>query len=771
MATKEDTDELLKRLLAIFQVEAGEHLKAMSSLLHALQQPASPDAQPQLVESLFREAHSLKGAARSVNMSAVEAVCKELESVLARLKQGESGTPGPGWFEAVYGAVDALAGMVEAGAAGRPVPGVAEVGRIVRPLQALELAAAPAVAAPAPAHAEAAAVAVEAPVVAALEASVAALPERPAITLPGTGETVRIHTARLAGLLARVEGLLAFKFSTAHLVGELHALAADLAQWEKAWRRSARLVRLARAQHGNAAADRSRPEIDKLLDAVEHNELSAKSFSERLAALEHLGERERRALSGMVDSLQNDMRQALMQPFASLLELLPKLARDLARDSGKEVELHLEGAAIEIDRRIMEQMKDPLIHLLRNAIDHGIETAADRRRAGKPAAGRIVVGITPLEGNRVELTVADDGAGVDLDRLRTTAARLGIGAAEDLSGWSVADTLALMFESGLSTSPILTELSGRGLGLAIVREKVERLGGSVSAELPAAGGTRFRIVLPTSLATFRGLLVAVGDRQFVLPSSGVERVLRVEAAGVRTVENREAVEVGGQAVALVRLADVLGVRAAAPEPAILHLAVVEGGGRRIAFAVDAVLGDQEVLVKGLGPQLRRVPNVAGATLLGPGRVVPVLNVADLLVSAQQLRLQAGAPAVPAAAPRQQSVLVAEDSLTARLLLKNILESAGFRVETAVDGMDALTTLRNGQFDLVVSDVEMPRLDGFDLTARIRADKKLADLPVVLVTALESREHKERGIEVGANAYIVKSSFDQSNLFEVIGRLI
>ena len=772
MASKKETDELLKRLLAIFQVEAAEHLKAMATLLQALEQPAAPDEQAELVESLFREAHSLKGAARSVNLSAIETVCKGLESVLATLKRRESNVLRPDWFETVYRAVDALEGMLAAGDSGRSAQDAASVAGIVLQLEALELSAAaePPVAVPAEAPAVDTAVAAEPTVVAPAE--------RPAPPIVGAGDTVRISTTRLAALLTQAEDLLAFKFSAGHLVGELRALGVDVAQWKKAWSRTARdarTVRRAQEKHGGAA-DKRLQEVDKLLDAVERDELAAKSFGERLAALERLAEQERRALAGMVDGLQGEMRQVLMLPFASLLELVPKLVRDLARDSGKEVKLRIDGAAIEVDRRILEQMKDPLIHLVRNAIDHGIETAVARRGLHKPVPGCITIGIAPKEGNRVELTVADDGAGVDLDKLKAVAGKLGLVAAADAAGLGRDDTLALMFESGLSTSPILTDLSGRGLGLAIVREKVEKLGGGVTAELPAAGGMLFRIVLPTTLATFRGLLVAVGERQFVLPSRSVERVLRADAASVKTVENREAVEIGGQAVALVRLADALGLAGAGlpgagQNGASLQLAVVEGSGRRIAFAVDAILGDQEVLVKSLGPQLRRVPNVAGATVLGPGRVVPILNVADLLKSAQRARPQTAVAPAPTLAPRQQSLLVVEDSITARTLLKNILESAGFRVDTAVDGIDALTALKSGQFDLVVSDVEMPRMDGFELTARIRADKKLAALPVVLVTALESREHKECGIEVGANAYIVKSSFDQSNLFAVIRRLL
>jgi two-component system chemotaxis sensor kinase CheA len=783
MPSGKDNEELLRRLLAIFRVEAAEHLKAMSSLLRALAQ-ATEGERAGLVETLFREAHSLKGAARSVNLYAVEGLCKALEDVLAELK-GHAihpvGALPADWFSTMYRATDALEGLLADGGEGQARDAI-DVDGIVRQLERLEI---PVSMAPSSGESDAPAESERADTIPILPIPL----ERSERTLAlPSGDSVRVSTARLAVLQVQTEELLALKFSAGHLASELRALGADVALWKKDWGRAVRdgrMLRRIQEKHAGAQAARTRSAFDRVFDAIERDELAVKSFAERLRVLERSAEQERRSLTGLVDALQDSVRQALMRPFSSLLELFPKLVRDLARDSGKEVELHIDGAAIEVDGGVLEQMKDPLIHLVRNAIDHGIETPDVRRRARKPLPARISVGVTPKEGNRVELVIADDGAGVNLEKLKDVAEKLGLVAARE-AAFGTDELLALMFESGLSTSPMLTDLSGRGLGLAIVREKVERLGGSVGVELPATGGTLFRIVLPTTLATFRGLLVALGaggsegcgegdDQQFVLPSRSVERVLRMPVSNVKTVESRAVVEICGQAVAMAYLADVLGLPRAAARGAYLQLVVLEGLGKRIAFAVDAILGDQEVLVKSLGPQLRRLPNVAGATVLGPGRVVPILNVADLLKSAQE-SARRRPPLVPAAAAGQppapvRSLLVAEDSVTTRVLMKSILESAGYRVTTAVDGIDALTALRSGQFDLVVSDVEMPRMDGFELTAHIRADKKLADLPVVLVTALESREHKERGIEAGANAYIVKSSFEQSNLFEVIRRLV
>ena len=274
------------------------------------------------------------------------------------------------------------------------------------------------------------------------------------------------------------------------------------------------------------------------------------------------------------------------------------------------------------------------------------------------------------------------------------------------------------------------------------------------------------------LATFRGILIEVAKRIFVVPTARVECVVSLKADDIKTVEGRETIVLNGRTVSRVRMVDVLEMTdAASHDPAkTAPLIIIGTGDQRIAFAVDTVLDEQEVLVKPLTKPLSRVRNIAGTTVLGSGHVAPVLNVADLLKSARR----SGTAAQSAAREKptkSKSILVAEDSITSRMLIRNILQSAGYKVKTAVDGLEAFSMLRAETFDLLVSDVEMPRLNGFDLTARVRADKKLAELPVILVTALESREHRERGIDAGANAYIIKSSFDQSNLLEALRQLI
>jgi two-component system chemotaxis sensor kinase CheA len=421
-------------------------------------------------------------------------------------------------------------------------------------------------------------------------------------------------------------------------------------------------------------------------------------------------------------------------------------------------------------------MKDPLVHLLRNCIDHGIEPPAERARRGKPSRATITLAVTQVNGSKVQLLLSDDGAGIDTEKVKQSAVKHGLISAEEAARLGEPEAQALIFQSEVSTSPIITQLSGRGLGLAIVREKAEKLGGEISVESRPGLGTDFRVVVPSTRATFRGILVEAAGRLLVVPTAQVERVTRARPDDVKTVEGRETISFDGRAVALVRLADALElppVERKDTPPGGASVIVLGSGDNRVAFSVDAVLDEQEVLVKPLRKPLSRVRNVAAATVLGSGQVAPILNVADLLKSARKV---AGAPArvtaglVPAQAETRR-ILVVEDSITSRMLLKSILESAGYIVKIAVDGIEGFTLLRAEHFDLVVSDVEMPRLNGFDLTAKIRADKKLAELPVVLVTALETREDRERGIDVGANAYIIKGSFDQSNLLEAVRRLI
>ena len=699
-------DEFLKSLLAAFQGEAEEHLQAISSGLLELEQSPAPE----VVERVYREAHSLKGAARAVSQAEIEAVCQALESVFAAWKQQES-QPTPASFDTLHHATDLIQQLVELPAGIGP----ARVTQMVSDIERLRS---------------------DPPLSLAREQTEQVEPIGPAAL---ASDTIRVATRKLDGLILQAEEMLAVKLAVNQRAGDLREL------------------RLQFAEHLRAAAPD--PHQLRLLEA-------------KLHTLSRSAEHDNHTIGRMVDDLLDGSKKLLMLPCATFLNVLPKLVRDLSRDQSKEAELVVRGGEVEIDKRILEEMKDPLIHLVRNCIDHGIEKPAERTRLGKPARATIAVSVTQVDGNKVEIVVTDDGAGIAVENVRAAAIKHGLVSSTAAQQLDEPAVLSLLFLSGVSTSPIITEISGRGLGLAIVLEKSAKLGGRVSVKTQGGKGTIFQILLPLTLATFRGTLVQAAGQMFVIPTANVERVGRVREAEIKTVANNETIALEGRAVALVRLANVLELPATAvteDEPVWLTFVVVTAGEKRLAFGVEAVLGAQEVLVKPLGKPLVRVRNMAGATVLGSGTAVLILNVADLLQSAVKARRVL--KNAPPHAVERKAVLVVEDSITSRMLLKNILESAGYRVRTAVDGLDALSVLKTEAFDGVVSDVQMPRLDGFSLTEKIRADRKLSELPVVLVTALGSQEDRERGVDVGANAYIVKSNFDQSNLLEALRRLV
>jgi two-component system chemotaxis sensor kinase CheA len=745
MSTRED--EFLKSLRATFKVEADEHLQAIAAGLLRLERTPVPEEQHSLVETVFRAAHSLKGAARAVNLTEVESICQSLEDVFAAWKRGED-KPSPQAMDNVHRSLDAVTGILA-------VPTVQRAADVQSPFLSRTLAARP--------MATAASL---------LSVNETASPEKPAAE-----ETVRIAVAKLDMQLLEAEEMLAAKLTTAQRASDLRVLLELLEEWKKEWvtvQPELRALRQTFERPGLVQTAARAPGLTRLVEFFDWNYDYFRLLEGKVATLKRTAEKDHLVVGRLVDDLLEDSKKLLMLPLATLGALFPKLVRDLCRDQGKEADLVIRGEEVEIDKRILEEMKDPFIHLLRNCVDHGIETPEQRIKLGKPPRATITLAVSPVNGNKVELLVSDDGAGVEVEKVKESAVKHGFISPEEASRLSGSEALALIFQADVSTSPIITQLSGRGLGMAIVREKTEKLGGHVSVESQRHEGTTVRITLPVALATFRGILVKVAERLFIMPAAQVERVTRFRAEDVQTVEGRETLSLNGRTVALARLAGVLELPPAQQngDPSGATPVVILGAGdQRVAFAVDAVLDEQEVLVKRLAKPLTRVRNIAGATVLGSGQIAPILNVADLLKSARKTADSARivSRAKPAEAPAK-TILVVEDSITSRMLLKGILESAGYQVTTAVDGIEAFTTLRAERFDLVVSDVEMPRMNGFDLTAKIRADKKLAELPVVLVTALEAREDRERGIDVGANAYLTKSSFDQSNLLDAVRRL-
>ena len=793
----------MKHLLATFRIEADEHLLKLSSGLVELEKAKTPEQRTDIVESVFREAHSLKGAARSVNMVDIEELCQAMEGVFAAMKRHKIEVSAE-LFDLMQQAADHLARILpvvgsklstedktllndlvsrlegvadrdglESGVSNSELTSASDSPHAGTIVELETLTPSSAISAPQPPAPD------ESPQV---HEPQTPLPDSRS-PIPVTTETVRVSTAKLLSVLLQSEEMLFAKLSAAQRIVQMRETRAAFHVWEKEWARIIPVmqqlklsgVKAILAERGNGSAGISRGLV-KVFDFLEWNKDFVKTLENRYITEIKTAKHDSRTLDGMVNNLLADMKKVLMFPFSSLLEIFPKIVRELSRDSGKEADLVISGEEIEIDRRILEEMKDPLVHLIRNCIDHGIESPGERKAKNKSQRGTITVAITPID-NRVEVVVADDGAGIALDRVRAALLKSGGIPREKADELTDRELLPYVFQSGVSTSTIITELSGRGLGLAIVREKVEKLGGTVSLETAPDTGTRFRIILPLTVATFHGVLVRLDEWAFIIPAMYVERTVRLEREEIKTVENRETIQLKGEAVSLARLTDVLGLPPSgkAASSGMIQAIVLTVSGTSIAFLVDEVLNEQEVLLKKLGRQLSRVRNVAGATIIGNGKVVPILNVPDLLKSAVKYSSRSAPPIAASEAEqghdRKLSVMVVEDSITTRTLLQNILGVAGYNVVTAVDGLDAFSKLKSSDFDIVVSDVEMPRMNGFDLTARIRADKRLAELPVVLVTSLESREDRERGIDAGASAYIAKSNFDQSNLLEVLKRLV
>lgn len=714
-------DDIKARLLATFGVEAQEHLQVITANLLALDQGLPSDQASEVVEATFREVHTLKGAARSVSEMNVEKLCQAWESLLSRITRGKLVLNRP-ILNLLQEAGDSVA---------RLLAGDTDPARVTELAGRLEQTAGTPL--------------VEAKASRSEPSPRAPEPSQPAPVAPPLPDTVRLDITRLDALLFQGEELLGPKLAAEERVREAKALFDALT-------------------HPHATTSDQKKTIRALK-------------AQARALVGHLV-RDQRTIAGTVDGVLDELRQLRMMPASSVLDVFQRMVRDLAQEHGKEVDWMVHGGDLKVDRKVLEAIKDPLIHLVRNAIDHGIEPTEARTQAGKPPRGRVAVTITSPESGRIEVCVEDDGHGIAPADVRAAAIRTRLLTAEATEVLTDDQALDLIYRSGFTTSPLITDVSGHGLGMTIVKERVERLGGRVVLETRPGHGTTVRMTLPASITTFFGLLVRAGGQLFLLPIEAVVRVIRIAQEEVERIEGLDVVRWDGRPLPVARLSGLLGLPNAddQPPPGGKHTCVIIGSGEEKAgLLLEEILGDQEALVKELRPPLVRVRNVAAAGLLGTGQAVLILRPSDLITSLQTSPRQSAVGAAPTTVPahtqRQPMVLVVDDSITTRTMEQNLLEASGYRVQVAVDGVDAWTLLKSEEFDLVLSDVDMPRMDGFELTTRIRADRKLADLPVILVTALESREDKERGIEVGANAYIIKSSFDQSNLLEIIRRLI
>ncbi len=754
-----DEKEIKKRLMVTFEGELDEHLRTLDKGLLALDQGLPEEEVAPLLDELFRAVHSLKGASRPVELHDIENIAHRMEDVVGDIKRKEL-TVDTAVCDTLFAGVDALRDAMSAHLRGEMLSSDRREGVLNR-LRAVHDTKAKM---PAGKTARAPAATAEKPPATGTprtaQHKVRSEPEtrRAVASTQPAGGTVRIGTAKLDALLTGVGQLLNARMRIEHRLSELRDVQERFAHLEKRWR-----VPVAGAGKDAPAVARGESPSEGIRQLGATVDQCTRSFADDFAYL-----------SLLTDELQDEVRRIRMFPLDDLLTSFPRMVRDLAHERRKDVILETEGADTELDRHVMEAIKDPLTHLLRNAVDHGIELPDEREASGKTRRGTIRIR-AEQKGDTVVVAVSDDGRGIDLEGIRRAAVRSGVVTEERAARQTEREAMDLMFHSGLSTKTQSSEISGRGVGMDVVRKNLEGLHGLIGVESTAGMGTTFTMTLPLTVATTHVLLVAAGDQTVAVPTRNVIRILGVDPDSVGSVEGKQTIHVDGEPVPLIGLSRVLEFSEAAPVatdgrkmPVVLLGAVA----KRVAVCVDGLCGTQIVVMKPLGTVMKRVRTVAGGSILGSGQVVIVLNVADIITATQGSRAVAPKQRVPAAPeiPRRR-VLVVDDSITTRTLERNILENAGYKVLVAADGEEACAIAESGNLDAIVSDVDMPRMDGIALTEWVRANERVRELPVILVTALHSQEDRLRGLEAGADAYIAKGTFDQNELLETMERLV
>jgi chemotaxis protein histidine kinase CheA len=711
-------------LLATFRAEVEERVSSLQAGLLALEAHPSPR---QVIASLFRDAHTVKGSARMLGLAEVLAVAHSAEDLLGALRDGRLDVRRD-LIDLLLAACDGIVGAL---------PGIDD------PVPDDHLHALADAMQRASAGEEPVVVPQWQPIVGDDDESIDDALRR-------GGESVRITTAKVYELIDVVGEAELDARRLERTAATIDAISADSSRW------------LRTVRDGLAAMD--------LTDDV------AQALT-RLVATDDQMRAATRDLRELADDSQDRLSQVrdgamglAMVPVRRVVAGLPRVVRDLAAASGKEVRLVLEGQDVELDKQVLDSVSDALKHLVVNAVDHGCEPAATRLAAGKPAQSTVTIAARAA-GGTVVIEVADDGAGIDDDRLRAAAIARGMLLPDSaLSGQALHNVL---FMPGFTTSEEVTETSGRGIGLDVVRGAVEGLGGLVELK-STPRGTTFALTLPVTLGVLRCLMARLGDERFALPVPGIVESLSLKNAVVHSLAGNPVVVRHGETLPLLDLRNALGIDSPHPPNAAV---VVRHGERQVAWAVDALDGERELVVKDLGPFLGRPPVISGATIDGDGSVVCLVDLRELgeesseRGSASYSTLFASTASSEVPVQRRARVLVVEDSVGVRELQRAILESAGYDVTTAVDGTEGAARLIDEPADLVLSDVEMPGMDGFALTRTIRRTKGWEQVPVVIMTSRGGDDDQRAGLDAGASAYLLKTEFDQEQLVETVRRLV
>ncbi len=714
--------DLMRELLNAFQAEAPEHVQALNQALLQLERHHEGKQAVALLQEAFRAAHSLKGAARAVGFESIEKLAHNIEDVLRQTRENGLRLD-PSTCDVLYSAFDVIQKLLD----GETV----DIGRVITQLTAISSQTSDTF----------------------LETFGAELPT-PTISLEGD-ETIRVAVSKLDVLMAQTGELLTARISTEQRLSETRSIRKQLNQFSRLWR-EVKMI----------ATHSIQDDSQHMMDTFQYFEDQLNQVSRAVNHLDTDINRDSLRLGVVSGRLQSEMRRVRMMPFQTFEPLFQRAVRDAARQEEKQVELKIIGGEVELDKKVLEALKDPFLHMLRNAVTHGIEGTNERAANHKPPFGEIQIRVVQ-RGSEAHVTVSDDGKGFNLERLRESAESQHVAVP---NGASNNDLINLAFLPGVSSSSALTTLSGRGVGLDVMRRQIDNLQGSIVVENSPGQGAVFHLIVPVSLAMTRVLLVGVGSQYYALPLAAIEKIVRPKK--IFNIEGKAMIALGNESVPLVPLANILDLSFPSGDNSLA--VIISVAEQRIALLVDDVLTEQEVAVKPLSKPLIRIRHVAGAAMMGSGDPVVVLNVPDLVKSAHGVSLQ---PVLNTSNPhayeqhKATHILVVDDSITTRTLEKNILLAAGYEVHTAIDGVQALQQLKAHPIALVVADVEMPNMDGIALTRYLRDSKEYQELPLVLVTSLEKPDDRERGMLAGANAYIVKRGFNQAELLARIQQLL
>jgi two-component system, chemotaxis family, sensor kinase CheA len=778
-------DEELRNL---YRAASSEHIhKIEAGILHLEKNPSDRAK----LEEILREAHSLKGDSRMLGVSDVETIIHQIEEIFVNVKNGEIILTSD-LCDRLYQGLDAVTKIAHEAITGEPAN--VEVFYTLAHLMGADLTVAinpnltetalPEILEPGNELDTMFADLLKQETIPVLEAI--SEPEVEAPTQQGAQDwgrrktdiqpesviegdyqidTLRVDSSRLDRLLTQASELMVTKGRFSDRTRDIQAVQS---LWEE-WSREAFGSRISFDELERRLQTPDLLPIQKFYHQVDQR---LEQLGNAIAQLKNATYDDTARLEIISNDLESGIRTLRLLPMSTIFSLLPRSVRDISKQLGKSVELIVEGGDILADKQILEAMKAPLGHLIRNAIDHGIESPQERQVQGKSATATIRLRAYQT-GSSIRIEVQDDGRGIDTEAIKRTAQQRGLHTANELAVMTNSQIQSLIFTPGFSTRSSVSEISGRGVGLDVVRANVERLKGNLQLESTLGQGSLFRLILKTSLATTYVVIVEVDRTTYALPLDSVQTMLFVSPENIFAIEGKQTIMFEGEPVSLVWLADLLELSVPSATKALKNLPciIMQIGTERLGVLVDALLEQQDIVMKPQSKLLQRVRNIAGATIRGNGEVCMVLHPPDLFKSAKKGTISVTVQDLVQEIQTKTKILLCDDSIPIRTQLKRILEGYGYDVTPAVDGQDGFTKLRSGKFDAVVSDVQMPNLDGLGLAARIRQFREYDELPIVLITTLASDEDKRLGAEAGANAYLTKGNFDQRVLLDTLRRLI